>query len=642
MKRTIVFLGLTVLLFATGCSSLPSISMPWSSAPRPDPNADAVFNRGMELFNNKKYVAALDQFTRIKQEFPFAPQAIQAELKIGECYYLNQQYPEAITAFQEFQSLHPTNENIPFVIYSLGLAHFDQFTATDRDQKNTQAAKGYFETVVKNYPKSPYAAQAKEKLAKTNGYLAEHDFSIAFFYFQQEKYAAARGRFEEIVRRYRGTQTAAKSLFYLGESYKQEKNGVRAALAYEAILQHYPETKFAKEAKTQLAQLEKEKHDPLAMLLMRDGRPPSAASSQPNSETATAAKLKNVDNLVAKTEVVYEEPGQEKGIFRRVVDTINPFSSSSGGKKKEVDVKKSESEAALQVLAKKKAAEKKDESPGVLASLWNGINPFSGQKTEDKQNTDSSMKRQLVDQIDNSLKDKGIDSKGQTAFLQTPPAALPNIEEVLYPQANTGELLGKIDTNLKKEGKAIGELPSPPEAAHAFKDPAAAQMTAAKGPGKTEPPPSVATTGLLGSIDEKLKSKGIAPSQVELPTDSPEAKGNAPKKEPTKKVELEPKVAVEKGPLFLGPAELQLPEPAPTNQEPIKQDNTEGPDNSQEPGARQIPKSLVIGPVQPAPAQKPTEQKNPAAISEDEEKGVLDQLKQDADSIGKILNPFRW
>src|SRR5919197_6393835 len=111
-------------------------------------------------------------------------------------------------AFQEFQSMHPTNEHIPYVVYSLGLAHFDQFSATDRDQKNTEIAKGHFETVIKNYPQSPYAAQAKEKLAKANGYLADHDFNIAFFYFQQEKYAAARDRFEEIVRRYPGTPVA--------------------------------------------------------------------------------------------------------------------------------------------------------------------------------------------------------------------------------------------------------------------------------------------------------------------------------------------------------------------------------------------------------------------------------------------------
>ena len=62
------------------------------------------------------------------------------------------------------------------------------------------------------------------------------------------------------------TPTAVKSLFYLGESYNKERNSVKAALAYEALIQHYPQSKFAADAQTQLAAVEKEKRDPMAML----------------------------------------------------------------------------------------------------------------------------------------------------------------------------------------------------------------------------------------------------------------------------------------------------------------------------------------------------------------------------------------
>ena len=649
MKRTIILFSVTVLLFA-GCSSIPSISMPWSSNPQPDPTAEAVFNRGMELFNNKKYVAALDQFTRIKQEFPFAPQAIHAELKITECYYLNQQYPEAITALKEFQSMHPTNENIPLVIYRLGLAHFDQFSAADRDQKNTEIAKGYFETVINTYPKSPYAAEAKEKLGKAIGYLVEHDFNIAYFYFQQEKYPAARDRFEEIVRRYRGTPIAAKSLFYLGESYRKEKNGVKAALAYESILQHYPQSKFANDAKNELAALEKEKHDPLAMLLMRDRRPGAAPAPQTNIETASAAKLKGVDNLVAKSEVVYEEPGEEKGIFRRVADKMNPFSSSDDGKKSAPERKKPESDAALvDALTKKKTAEKKEESPGVLASLWNGINPFSSKGSKNTKQVNDPKNGQLMAHIDDSLKGQGIDAKNSSQALEPPPAALPEIIEVPVtpPTMDTSKLLGQIDSELKKDGKTVAELPPPPEAAQAFKDAAAAQAMAAKGPVKSEPAPSITSTGLLGNIDGKLKSKGVEPSNFELPTSSSDVNETAAKKEPVKKVELAPKISMEKGPLFLGPADIPAQEkPTSDDQRTNQKKGSETSEKPQEPGTREIPKALVRGPNQPqpvAPAPKASsEEKKSSTVGEDEEKGVLDQLRENAEALGKILNPFSW
>src|SRR5436305_4919701 len=138
MKRTIVLLGLSSLTFVAGCSSLPlpelpSISMPWSSTAKPDPNADAVFNRGMALFNNKKYAAAADQFTRIKQEFPFAPQAIDAELKLAESNNLIQNTPKAFLAFKRFKPFPQSKKNIPWVFTHLEPPNLTNLPSTPRN-----------------------------------------------------------------------------------------------------------------------------------------------------------------------------------------------------------------------------------------------------------------------------------------------------------------------------------------------------------------------------------------------------------------------------------------------------------------------------------------------------------------------------
>src|SRR5918992_3223330 len=220
MKPGIV-LWLAMAASTAGCSSVSLLpSLPWSgSAAKSDPTAEALFEEGTRYFKEKRYARAIDILTKLKADHPFSPQLTEVELKIADAYYLNQQYPEAVNAFKEFQSMHPTNENIPFVIYRLGQAHFDQFTSADRDQKNTEIAKTHFENVITTSPKSPYASQAREKLVKCLEDLAEHDFSVASFYLKQEKYPAARERFEEIVRKYRGGPAAAKSLFFLGESY---------------------------------------------------------------------------------------------------------------------------------------------------------------------------------------------------------------------------------------------------------------------------------------------------------------------------------------------------------------------------------------------------------------------------------------
>ena len=619
------------IVLAGGCSYIPTIPTPWSApAPQPNAGAEALFAEGMSYFNNKRYVLAIDRFQRVKTDFPFAPEVLAAELKIAEAYFLNKQYPEAIAAFKEFHALHPTNEHVPFVLYHLGLAHLNQFTAIDRDQKNTQIAQGYFENVVKDHPKSPYAVQAREKLVQSLEYLAQHEFDIASFYFRERKYPAAIDRLESILRRYRDTATAAKALYYLGESYRLEKNSLKAALAYEALVQHFPTSPFVKEARSQLAQLEKETHDPLALLLAQDRRVAYLPPAEKNQQKTTAGQQRPL-NLVAKNEVVHEEPGDNKGILRRVAGTLNPLSwfSSSEDKNKEKETEKVE-------------VPRKD-SDGFFASLWKGLNPFGKQE----QSAASEKDPQLVAKVDESLKQKGIASKKTD---RTPPAAnLPKVEEPAPPPppADTTELLGRIDTNLKKEGKNLGELPPPPEPAPIFKS----AITADDKPAapKVQTPSTPATGALVADIDKALKRKGIDPATAEIRSITPVEKtdgqetGRAPS---AKRVELDSKVTLEKGPLFLDSAEYQATDKPKETREAKTPEELKGSEPSTAPPSqpsKELPQAVVKGPAkaqkEKAAETKPAEKKK---AEEGEEKGVFEQLTEELRGIGKLLNPFNW
>jgi len=599
---------------SSGCSSISMPSMPsfsWRSGPKADATAEALFDEGMRSFNEKRYVRAIDNFSKLRTDYPFSPQVTQVELKIADAYYLNQQYPEAINAFKEYQSMHPTNENIPFVLLRLGQSHFDQFTSTDRDQKNTEIAKGYFENVVNSYPKSPQAVEAKEKLAKCLEYLAEHEFNVAFFYFKQEKYPAARDRFEEIVRKYKDTPTAVKSLFYLGESYRNEKNVIRAGLAYEALIEHYPQTKFAADAKAQLASLDNEKRDPLALLLMRDRRPTTAPTPEVKEDPALA-KLKDI-NLVAKTEVVHEEPGDEKGLIRRVADKLNPFSSSSSPKKEEKP-----SETVMETLAKRGQAQK-----------------------EAQQKEESSKANKLVGQIDDSLKQKGIDPATHETNLKPPAPDLPNTDDLSAPPpkaTDTAALLSSVDSSLKRSGKDGTELPPTPEAAEGFKNAAAAQAEIAKKPQPEEPPKDVQSSGILSSIDQKLAAKGVQPGQFDKPPTAEEVKAAAiEQSRANTKLELEPKLSVEKGPLFLSPGNVEIGDKPATLPET-------NPSDAASATAEVSSRVLVKGPIRTETNAnaKETAAKRPSSSTDDESKGVFDQLRQEVESASKVLNPFRW
>ena len=599
----------------------------------------------MAHFNNKKYTLAIDRFQRVKSEFPFTPQLISAELKLAEAYYLNKQLPEAIAAFKEFQGMHPSNENIPFVVYHLGLAHLEHFTGSDRYQKMTEIAKGYFETVVKDHASSLYAAPAREKLVQCLEYLSESEFNVATFYFNEKKYPAAIDRLEGILKRYAQTPLAAKALYYLGESYRLEKNPLKAALAYEALSQHYPDNPLTKTAQLRLEELSKEKQDPLALLLKRDGRPASALESR---QQATGNRQEKELNLVAKKEVVYEEPGEGKGMFRRALDALNPFASSSdkkenGGKKIAAAKPESakEQSSGLPVRLPARGAQAGDlpapqqagTQTGFFTSLWRGLNPFA---KKDKATTEAPKDPHLVGKIDESLSRRGIDVGGENPAARAPASDLPKVEEPAPPTTDTRELVGQIDSSLKKGGKDVAELPPPPEPAPIFRrsdsqgqKPAATKTATTSSPGAKE---------LIAGIDEALKRKGIEPSKVETTTKTDdrrpttESPGLPSAVSGKTKIELAPKLPQEKGPLFLERGEYQA-------QEETKEGQAAQPAKSTE-----LPQGVVKAPqpVKEKAAETKVAEKKKSPDEEEEPKGALEQMKEDLGKLRDLLNPFSW
>jgi outer membrane protein assembly factor BamD len=602
----------TALSLTAGCSSisLPSLpSLPWSSSAQPNASAEALYKEGVAFMNNKKYVPAIDRFQKLRSDYPFAPEIVSAELKLGEAYYLNEQYTEAVETLKEFQAMHPNNENIPFALYISGMAHFDQFSSVDRDQKMTEIAKGFFERIVNNYPNSPYAAKSQEKLTKCLEYLAEHEYDIAAYYMREKKYPAARDRFEGILRHYKTTPTAAKALYELGESYRLEKNNIKASLAYQALVQHYPTHPLAKNAQAQLSQLAQDKQDPLVILLKPEGRaaPPVVAE---NKEQAGEEKQSKELNLVAKTEVVNENPGDEKSFFSRMADKINPFSSSSpppssgGAEKKEP--RASQPAAAT-------AAKKKEQSQ---ASTLAGI--------------------------DESLKQRGIETQSN---LKPPAADLPQISETNLPPTDEMATLGAIDSKLQKQGKNLSQFPAPPEAAPALKVPLDEKAVAsAKAAAAAAALPD--TSSLLSNIDTKLKRQGIDASKAEETTKTEKpAASVAARPKPAETIQLEPRLSTEKGPLLLPPQEFQsqgrTQEPPTAATEPSK------PQPAPTAGSPStLPELAVKGPPQPV-KDKPAEttvanNKSPDEDEGETNKGTFDQIKEDIGRIGKILNPFSW
>ncbi len=239
---------LAVILFAAGCAA--------REEPR-EPTAEENYRMGMERFNKEDYLDAIPYYQKILENYPFSFYAIQAELKIAECYFLDKKYVEALVHLQGFQELHPTNENIPYVLWMKAVSYSEQFKTIDRDVSSMDNSKRELVELLTRFPESSYAEQAREMLVEVNSRLAAHDFYVAHFYYRSADYYAALKRFQRILDKYPIEGVADRALYYMGKCHFFLREDPRAQEAFSSLVARYPESPYRSKAETFLRDMEK-------------------------------------------------------------------------------------------------------------------------------------------------------------------------------------------------------------------------------------------------------------------------------------------------------------------------------------------------------------------------------------------------
>ncbi|MFO7783511.1 MAG: outer membrane protein assembly factor BamD [Thermodesulfobacteriota bacterium] len=157
---------------------------------------------GQEYLEAGRYQSAAEAFQQITDRYPYSPQAIRAELLMADAVFKREDYALAYELYDEFERLHPRNENVPFVIYRKGMCHLERVSTIDRDQTHTRAARDEFERLVRQFPEDRYAKLARIKIRKCLIYLAEYELYVGHFYFKRGDFRAAMGRYQYIIRNY--------------------------------------------------------------------------------------------------------------------------------------------------------------------------------------------------------------------------------------------------------------------------------------------------------------------------------------------------------------------------------------------------------------------------------------------------------
>ena len=198
---------------------------------------EELYNEAMDALLVDDFETSTAKFDEVERQHPYSQWATKAQLMSAYTYYLNNLYGDAIAGLNRFIQLHPTNKDVAYAYYLKGLSYYEQISEVARDQKMTELALTTLDELIKRFPNSKYARDAKLKIDLTHDHLAGKEMEIGRFYQNQGNYLAAINRFRTVVDDFQTTTHVPEALHRLTETYltigvPEEARKTAAVLGY--------------------------------------------------------------------------------------------------------------------------------------------------------------------------------------------------------------------------------------------------------------------------------------------------------------------------------------------------------------------------------------------------------------------------
>ncbi|MFI5022271.1 MAG: outer membrane protein assembly factor BamD [Alphaproteobacteria bacterium] len=184
-----------------------------------DKPVNELYNKAMDQLAQRQYKESAKSFEEVERQHPYSIWATKAELMAAYSLYQSNGYQDAINALNRFIQLHPGNRDIAYAYYLRALCYYEQVTDVERDQSNGEQALSSLEELIRRYPETSFARDARHKIDLVRDQLAGKEITIGRFYETRGQYLAAINRFKVVVNKYQTTSQVPEALHRLVECY---------------------------------------------------------------------------------------------------------------------------------------------------------------------------------------------------------------------------------------------------------------------------------------------------------------------------------------------------------------------------------------------------------------------------------------
>ncbi len=179
----------------------------------------SAYEHGMDLFEVGDYFAAGKKFLEAEILFPQSQWAPKSVLMASYSYYMQSYYSLAIENIKRYFKTYPNDKNKAYAHYLLAIVYYETIEGEKKDLAPLLLSKKEFNFVIKNFPNTDYAYDAKFKIDLINDVLAAKEVYIGRHYIKKKKWIPALNRFKNVLKEYETTIHVEEAIHRLVEIY---------------------------------------------------------------------------------------------------------------------------------------------------------------------------------------------------------------------------------------------------------------------------------------------------------------------------------------------------------------------------------------------------------------------------------------
>ncbi|MGB6973428.1 MAG: outer membrane protein assembly factor BamD [Terracidiphilus sp.] len=244
-----------------------------------------LFDKAMVAMKKGRYdISRLDLQTLLNT-YPDSEYVMRAKLAVGDTWFKeggSAALAQAEAEYHDFETFFPDAPEAAEAQMKVGDIYYEQMEKPDRDYTNALAAEREYRNMINQFPDSPLLPRAKQKLRNVQEVLAERETLVGDYYQGQENFPAAIARLQTVADTYPLYSGSDQVLISIGDCYEGEAHEVqiarrlpgavrerlralyldKASKAYERVISRYPMAPHVEDARDRLVALNKPIPDP--------------------------------------------------------------------------------------------------------------------------------------------------------------------------------------------------------------------------------------------------------------------------------------------------------------------------------------------------------------------------------------------